>query len=400
MKTILFICYWFPPANVIGALRPYQQIQYFISQGYKVVVICADFPGELNIDIGNVNQLKIFRYNNKFTSFLLPNLKGGTDNLFFRVMKTSIRNFFFPDQFILNKHNILKLADNFIEKEGIPSIIISSALPFSMHTIAFQISKKYQIKWIADHRDLWAQSPYRKRFGFLRKLDGLYEKNILNHASYNIVIGEKMKKELEIILPEKNIAVIRNGSDISDVNNKVKLSTTELIFSYTGILYGGFRDPSALFEAILLDDELTKISKVNFYGSEKEVVFNYKQKYKELNLFFHEKKVKTAIKEIQCHSHFLVIALGNTDFEKSVLTGKFYEYLETGRAIIALCDEDSELAILINTHQVGIATRNPSKILQYIKQNIKQNFPLYRIPEELTRNYQNKLLLNLIEELL
>lgn len=401
MKTILLICYWFPPINIIGALRPYEQAKFLADNGYQVIVVCASFPKEDKvIYVEESKNLKVIRYDdNKLSSLLLPNLRGGIDNLLVRGIKFAFRRIFFPDQFVLNKRKILELVDDVIKKEGKPSLIISSALPFSMHTIACQISKKYQINWIADHRDLWAQSPYRKRLTFLRKLDGLYEKNILNHASYNIVIGEKMKKELEITLPEKNIAVIRNGSDISDVNNKVKLSTTELIFSYTGILYGGFRDPSALFEAILLDDELTKISKVNFYGSEKEVVFNYKQKYKELNLFFHEKKVKTTIKEIQYHSHFLVIALGNTDFEKSVLTGKFYEYLETGRAIIALCDEDSELAILINTHQVGIATRNPSKILQYIKKNIEQNFPLYRIPKELTRNYQNKLLLNLIEEL-
>ena len=401
MKTILFVCYWFPPINIIGALRPYQQAKFLADNGYRVIVVCAYFPKEDKvICVEESKNLKVIRYDdNKLSSLLLPNLRGVIDNLLVRGIKFALREMFFPDQFVLNKRKILELVDDVIKKEGKPSLIISSALPFSMHTIACQISKKYQINWIADHRDLWAQSPYRKRLTFLRKLDVIYERKILSQTSYNIVIGEKMRQELELTLQQKNIAVVRNGADVITVNNQAVLTKHEIIFSYTGILYGGFRDPSALFDAILLDDNLRKMSSFNFYGSEKNIVSQYQENYKDLFISYYGRKDKTEIKEIQNQSHFLVIALGNTFFEKSVLTGKFYEYLETGRAIIALCDEDSELAILINKYQVGVATRDTSKILKFIKSHQDNNFPLLDLPKELTRTYQNQVLFNYVEEL-
>ncbi len=44
----------------------------------------------------------------------------------------------------------------------------------------------------------------------------------------------------------------------------------------------------------------------------------------------------------------------NSDFEKSVLTGKFFEYVEVRKPIIAVCDEDSELAQLVNQYGLAI----------------------------------------------
>lgn len=400
IKTILFLCYWFPPANIIGAVRPYQQVQYLISQGYKVIVICGRFSDIESQSLIESDMLEIITYENKISTTLSPNLKGKIESLPIRAVKFGLRNIFYPDQFITNKKTVITIVDNIVKEKGKPSLIISSALPFSMHVIANNISKRYEIQWIADHRDLWANSPYRKRFNSLRLLDNKYENVILKQASYNIVVGARMKEELNNSLKDSNISVVRNGADVSKVVNHSILTDSPILFSYTGILYGGFRSPKELFIAISLDDKLSNNSIVSFYGSEKAVVESYKKKFDNININYHDREPKDVIKSIQRRSHFLVIALGDTDFEKSVLTGKFYEYLETGRAIIALCGEDSDLAKLINTYQVGIATRNPSKILQYINSHKEKGFPILEVPEQLTRNYQNKILLKLIQELI
>lgn len=397
-KHIIFLCYWFPPSNSIGAKRPFQQAQYLSSIGYKVTVICGDF-GDYNEDVLSNNNLTILRYSNSLLKTLWYNDEI-TESFTIRALKFFGRKLFYPDIFIINKKDITNIFNEITKTQGTPDLIISSGLPFSMHTIAHNISKHKNIKWLADHRDLWASSPYRKVTKSMRLIDKRYEKRILSNASFNIVIGKLMKDKLKDSINSDNIAIIRNGSDSTDVNNQYQLTKHNLIFSYTGVLYQGFRDPSPLFEALIMDKTLSKLCSIHFYGSEKDIVKEYIKDYEALNIFYHDRKPSKDIKSIQLKTHFLIIALGNSIFEKSVLTGKFYEYIESGRKIIAICDEDSELALLIANYDLGIATRNPKKILKFIQNHINNDFPLNGIPTELTRKYQNQVLAKLIEDLI
>ncbi|HGH3155636.1 TPA: hypothetical protein ACJKZX_003252, partial [Acinetobacter baumannii] len=101
------------------------------------------------------------------------------------------------------------------------------------------------------------------------------------------------------------------------------------------------------------------------------------------------------ILEIQNNAEYLIIALGKSAFEKGVLTGKFYEYIRARRPIIALCDEDGELAYLINKYHLGVATRDSKKIAKFILNNKKQYTD---VPHELTSNYQFENLLTIMNE--
>lgn len=396
-KHIMYICYWYPPANVIGAFRPFEQVKHFLSIGYKVTVICGNFntDSHLSQNIHHPN-LKIIRYDNKISYILNSNPKGIDQNLIFRALKFGTRKLLYPDEIITSKPEILRIVKDVIKNDGKPDVIISSSLPFSLHKISSDISIRYNIKWIADQRDLWAISPYRKTFTLLKKYDRKYEKNVLKNAALNTVVGDRMKKEFQETTGFDNVVVIRNGADTNNVINNAKLNEDKIIFSYTGSLYSGFRDPTDLFESLLLNPTVADKAIINFYGSEKSVVDSYLQKYHKLRIQYFDRKPKTIIKQAQKESHFLIIALGKSDFEKSVLTGKFYEYLESGRPVIALCDEDSELAVLINSFNLGIATRNHSKIIDFINYSIKYNFPMIEIPYELTREYQNNTLNNYI----
>lgn len=387
-KHIMYICYAYPPANVIGAVRPFQQVQYFLSIGYKVTVICAETDSQLSHDFDHPN-LKLIRYENRISRILRNNSKGIDQKIIYRALKFGARKLFYPDDVIISKSKILRIVKDVVKHDGKPDVIISSSLPFSLHKISSEISSRYNIKWIADQRDLWATSPYRKTIKYLRLLDQKYEKKVLKNAVLNTVVGNRMKSEFEKTTGFDNVVVIRNGADSNNAINNYKLDSERIIFSYTGSLYSGFRDPTDLFEALLLEPTVSTRSVINFYGSERTVVDDYIKKYLKLRIQHYEKKPKTEIKKIQKESHFLVIALGKSDFEKSVLTGKFYEYLESGRPIIALCDEDSELAALINSLKLGIATRNHLKIISFINNSKKCGFPMIEIPYELTREYQN-----------
>jgi len=144
------------------------------------------------------------------------------------------------------------------------------------------------------------------------------------------------------------------------------------------------------------DKDSKSDKKIDFFGSDKPVVKDYINQYPELKINFNEKLPRDEILKIQNSAEYLIIALGNSAFEKGVLTGKFYEYVRAKKPIIALCDEDGELAYLINKYSLGIATRDHNKIADFILNN-KSNID--EVPIELTSNFQFDQLIKLINEI-
>ncbi|MFA3231032.1 glycosyltransferase [Acinetobacter baumannii] len=389
---IFMIAAFFPPVNMIGAVRPYQLAKYLVDQGHEVTVFTsfkdnyvskdynADLTGIEVVDVGFSSVLSALDYEN-------PNANK------FKIIKRVLVHFSYPDHFIYKKKQYLKAIEEYISKNGLPNLIFSMALPFTLHSVAKEIKDKYEnIKWIADNRDLWATTPYRKIPMFLRSIDKKFENKIFKNADLILVVTQHMKLMMEDYLPY-NIEVIRNGfiEDSLGSHNEYKNSYD---FVYTGGLYGGLRDLTPLFKALSF---IKSNKQIDFFGSDKPIVEGYIAQYPELKINFNDKLPRDEILKIQNSAEYLIIALGNSAFEKGVLTGKFYEYVRARKPIIALCDEDGELAYLINKYNLGIATRDYKKIGQFILNNkVVSILP----PSELTSDFQFNVLEDLINKLL
>ena len=150
-------------------------------------------------------------------------------------------------------------------------------------------------------------------------------------------------------------------------------------------MYKGYRDCTPLLNAIR-DGGFD--ADIDFYGSEIDAIEKYRKAFPDLNVTWHDKQARSRVREIQKGADFLFMALGAGPFEKGILTGKFYEYLEVGKPIIAICNEDTELAGLIAKFNLGIATRSVTRLREFIELHIEQGFPGVRLPDTLTREYQ------------
>jgi glycosyltransferase involved in cell wall biosynthesis len=398
---ILMISHWFPPANIIGAVRPYEMAKYLSEQGHNVTVVCgldANFDNTYEVNLTNISVIRVKR--NSLVSFLQP---ASNQSFVSRILKATIRYTLYPDSYNLLRKQYIKQTVAHIKCGFEPDVVISSALPFSSHMVAKKLAKIYNCPWVADNRDLWAISPYRKRFNWLRAIDIKFEASIMGGADAILVIGNKMKEELlclRTLSPEK-VFVIRNGADLNDdkqtkFNYKPSTENGSFNIVYSGILYGGYRDPTPALNAM----EMLQFNiKFDFYGSEESVVAGYQDNYKNIEINFHKKVSKFEIKSIQKNADILLLALGCSDFEKSVLTGKFFEYVESGRPIIAVCDEDSELAQLVSQYGLGIATRNTQKIKGFIQSVVSGDFLTPKPPMELSRVVQFEKMEKIIKRL-
>lgn len=394
---ILLISHWFPPANVIGSVRPYQIAKFFTEKGYDVKVICAGNTAHNQDWIADTSDFETIRVTpSRIVLFLDP---GGKSNAVVQLLKALLRRLLFPDQYIIDHWKYWREFNQLERNNWRPDIVISSAMPFSIHLIAMRISSYLTIPWIADNRDLWASSPYRSRFPWMRRIEYWFERKVLTRASICTCIGERMTKILyDTLGGQCRVLTVRNGADvgISELNFQQPHTESEISdiprtnypirLVYTGGLYGGYRDAGPLFEALIKNQKEVEFY---FYTSEKKVVDMYRTKFPDYTINWHPKVSKDAIKDVQNTADILVLILGNHPFEKTVITGKFFEYLEARKPILAICDEDSELAELITSFGLGIATRKAKNIADYVTNFLITNKKIkIKIPVELTRFFQ------------
>lgn len=385
---IIFLTHWFPPYNEIGAVRPYEMVKFLCNNGFNVKVVTSSGAGSAenylvdvsNIEICRVEIPKIVKYANK------PNAS---------IFGQIIKRIFYPDQYITMRRKIFEMAKGLFA-DG-PDLVISSGLPFSTHVVGKELSAYFDVPWIADNRDLWANTPYRRSFFGSHFFDLYYERRVLCDSDSLIVIGEGMAADLGGRLPGKNVHIVMNGADCGAKECFFDDYKGRVNFLYTGTLYKGKRDLSPLMKAL---SNIDIKCEVNFFGAENFYVDRLAKSFQKLNIIFNDKVGKSQIKEIQKNANFLILALGTDVFEKNVLTGKFFEYLETGRPVIAICDEDSELGRLISKYRLGCASRSPEVIAKFIVDVVDRGVWRGGVPVELTREYQFKATLpKLIENL-
>lgn len=374
--NIIFLTHWFPPFNEIGAVRPYELARFLAGAGHHVSVVTSSgnwSPQTYKADVSGFDVVWVE----------IPSLMRYADSPKPNFAKRLIKRFFYPDPWILMRRNLLSTAKGAFG--GKVDLVISSGLPFSTHVVARDLSLHFGVPWIADNRDLWADTPYRRQFFGSQYLDLLYERSVLKKATSCLVIGEGMLKELRRRLPGMKVDLLMNGADCSPAEYvHSDYRGDEISFVYTGTLYKGRRDVSPLLNALVQERK----SVMYFYGAESEYVEAYAQRFASVKIKNGGRVGKDEIKNIQKKASFLVLALGTDVFEKTVLTGKFFEYLETGRPIIALCDQDSELGILVKRYRLGCASRNSAEISRFVKEVVDGNDWRGVVPQDLTRRYQ------------
>ncbi len=390
------ISWWFPPLNVIGAARTYRIASALAKEGIEVVVFCtcgSSRRGTFDVDESQFTKISIEQ--SAFVRMLEPNPRG--ESRVSRIIKAALRRFCFPDVPSICKRKWLSAIEREVSDSGKPDFVVSSALPFFCHVIASHTVSRYNVPWVADNRDLWASSHYRKRSFVMRAVDKYYEKKILCSASRLVTVGEGMRHNLGKVLnrPEDTYVVYNSADEPEDFEPlPPKDSVIRLV--YTGILYGHKRDLSPLFDAISNCKDLNV--EFTFYGAETRMVEHYMQKYPDLKIAFHGRVSKKQIKEIQRAATALVLALGTDPFEKTVLTGKFFEYLEAGRPVIGVCSEDTELAAIVERHDLGCASREVEVLKSFVERLAVEDIDV-RCPVELSTAYQMGKFLGIVRSL-
>jgi glycosyltransferase involved in cell wall biosynthesis len=426
-KKILIICTAFAPKNVIGSVRMSKFSKYLVQNGWDITVITLPINQDDLVDyslisneIKDINIIRIphsILYNNTMSS--LRSMFSSRDNKNtsnFKVV-TSINNEVKTSRLNKYKYSIkskgFKLYskashwDWYLEcRQWINKnlsheefdVVISSYPGIAAHWIANYIrKKKFAKKWVADFRDPMGYKELDSENDYKRKMKN--QNRIVKSADAIIGVSKALALSLEKMaidspIQSKPVYYIPNGYDTDDYDLHhigTEKSNDNLVFTYTGGLYGGRRNIEVIFKILkeLSNDKQVDIDKVKFIYAGKDFSSLKKQAFQHglTDILVDNGYItRSESLKLQLQSSLIVVCTWNNGNYNGVIPGKIYETLLINRPTIAIINgdsQDSEVSQIINATKTGFAYEEASGLQAYA--NLKQY-----ILEQYINNTKNK----------
>jgi glycosyltransferase involved in cell wall biosynthesis len=428
MKKVLIVTYYWPPSGGAGVQRWLKFVKYLRDFGWEPIVYTTK-NGEMPVvdrslekDIPKnitVLKTKIWEPYSVYKAFIGRKKSDKINAAFLSERKKKslneklsvwIRgNFFIPDarKFWI-KPSIIYL-NNYLDKNPV-DIIISTGPPHSMHLIAMGIKAKHaDIKWVADFRDPWTNIDFYEDLMLSAAADRKHrelELQVLNGADLIISIGYTMSEDLKTLLNKQfeKFIVITNGYDEDDVCKDALEKDKKFSIAHIGSLVKS-RNPSGLWnvlQQLVKEDELFRdqleiklVGKVDIHVTESIAQHGLQHFVRKIDYLPHDEVIKE-----QQRSKVLLLLVNDTRNSKSILTGKFFEYLASGVPILAIGPTDGDLAELLKATTSGLIAgfQDEKKIKENILElfgGMKLNFNVEEIKKysrgELTRKLSDSL---------
>ena len=372
-NKVLILSYYWPPSGGAGVQRWLKFAKYLVELGWEVSVYCPKNPEYPSIDEGLLQEVppsitliqseiwEPYSWYKKVTGakkeegintgFLSETAKPKKTEALARWIRG---NFFIPDARKFWIKPSIKFLNKYLEQHP-QDLLISTGPPHSMHLIAQGIKKQHGTPWLADFRDPWTNIDFYEELQLSAWADRKHhrlEQVVCNDADALVVVGKTMKDEFSEITSAQKIKVIPNGYDEADYKDLPQHLELDTHFTLAHI--GSFspsRNIPALWEALA---ELCKtnnqfkahlriklIGKVDFSVMEALRQHELKAQIEKVEYLPHQEVLKA-----QASAQMLLLLVNQTKNAKGIVTGKVFEYLRTGRPILAIAPEDGDLSAI------------------------------------------------------
>ena len=239
-----------------------------------------------------------------------------------------------------------------IARRGGVDLIYTSSPPNSVHSIGGRIARRLGLPWVADFRDPWTDGPRRRRSyaGNPRreKREAEQERWVMRHADRIVVsapaLRERFLEKYDFLRPE-HVCVLTNGFDRDDLaaSEREQSGLEPGLFHLTGT--GNIEamvDMRPCFEAIaeacVEHPDLGHALRVNLVGAKKgqwdaEIArLGLGERVRYTGWVSHAR----AIRFLRDSQLLLMCQLVEEGGGGEKLSGKFFEYLATGKPVLAL----------------------------------------------------------------
>jgi len=268
---------------------------------------------------------------------------------------------------------MLMKAVSVLQKKSTDVVLISCP-PFHQALVGILLKRWFNIKLVVDYRDAWGLNPYYERLDWFHKLilrgDKIMEKLLLRATDLLIVTHQMMKENYlrQFSFLKDKIKVIYNGFDPEDIGGKEETLFPKFTILHLGNFYARqkTRDPilflSSLQQFICQEKISPETLEVLFIGERYEEVENTLRTLRLSSYVSCLERVPhdMAMKYLN-RSHLLLLIE-----TRDVMTTKVFEYLATGKPILALIKE-GEIKDLIEKYSNNSYILTDPDINQIIK---------------------------------
>jgi len=393
---VLIVSFSFPPSNVVGAIRVGKLARYLDRRGYDLRVLTTDIVEDRSLPLEIAQDRVIYtdyrlredRLARLARRFRRPpasqldscgatlRVDGGAPgkSVWERLRRHYYGLVHIPDL----RRDWIKTAlpaGRRLMAEWKPDIIFASAPPFTGLIVAGRLGRAFGIPWIADFRDLWVDAPYYYEPGWRRPFEALLEQATVRHAAALVTVSPQWADQLHR-RHGKTAEVVYNGYAEEDFPEaSTQLDQEEVLtIRYTGSVYQGVRDPSAVFAAIgLLPEARRNRVTVEFFGDAGDDVLALAAKYRVRDRV----AVRPAVPyrralELQMQADILLLLQLCDKRDEGNLPGKIFEYLYARRPILFIGYEDGVAARLIRERGAGLVSNAPERIRDQLQTWIEQ----------------------------
>lgn len=369
MKTegnrLLIVSHDFPPYRTSGVYRVTGLTKYLSALGWKVSVLAADTRGAakdpdllrrtppdvqvIRTTAPSTSQWEsaTARALQKLGALSRPQCTHPhrTRDAWLKRIGTLFRScFYFPDEMVAWVPFAFAKGVRMHQQRPF-SIIYSSGPPRSSALVGLLLRVTLGIPWVLEFRDPWylSERPLRRRF------EAMLHGFLLKHADAVVAVtpGHALDLKETWKVPTDRLHVIRNGFDEDDFANSAEDDTEALPpghfhISHLGTIYEGNSGNffPALRELTIARPDLTSQLRINIIGYPDQQVLRLandpllKPLIHFQGLVSHEHALR-----IMRASNGLLLLWADPRFSRMAVAGKTYEYLRTGRPILAITHE-------------------------------------------------------------
>ncbi len=417
MKKVLFITYFWPPSGKASLHWPLKMIKYLPDFEWEPTVLTVNedtfyqkdetllkeiSPRLKVIKTGTIEPFNIYRKllgKRKDEPLVASESMSQTKKSFNHQLSLWIRmNIFVPDARAGWFFPCVKEGKKLLSKNKADTII-SIGPPHTAHLLGRRLGSIFKIPHIPVFIDPWADIVYYKDFNRSRltqSLDKYMETNVINKAKEIVFITETMKKDYIKKYPgirDKSHVLYwgYNEDDFSEIEKKISgYETDEELITHAGNLYD-YNNPVLFWEYLKSEISNGRNIKIKFIGTISPKINEMLQKtgisknVEYLGFLPYSEMLEELLK-----SDILLMMVN----EKRHVPGKLFEYLRTGKPIIAFGNDNEEVKKILGEANAGRIFNFNENVREFF--NTAAGYKRYKTNFSVIKKYDRK---NIAEEL-
>ncbi len=362
-RRLLIVCYFFPPLSGGGVHRVLGFTRHLPDFGWDCTVVCAggeDYwvrdetlearvrPGTEVVRVAGGSALAAWLK-------LRRGDYGRRSGRSFDRLRSLSDWFWMPDSYAPWSKRAVRAAGALLARGGFDALLTTSP-PDSVHRVGVALAGRFRVPWIADFRDPWMGLHFRTPpTGWHRARHAAMEREVFDRADRVLAASATHAAAIHAVLdPESRARIVHlpNGYEPDEAAASAAPAAPDgdpFLLVYTGVLsmmpdVDVFLD--AVHDVLARNPDARRRLRVRLAGPYDS---GYQDRAIALSLTgiveFTGPLPHAESRALQRRAHTLL--LWKPDGFPAMVPGKLYEYLDSGRPLIAILEAGDESAVLV-----------------------------------------------------